>query len=53
LTGKRFVFIGGAEGSGTTLLRRVLAAPSCCASLGRDIAKLPDHPDALPLFRAF
>jgi hypothetical protein len=52
-TAKRFVFIGGTEGSGTTLLRRLLAAPSCCASLGRDIAKLSDHPDALPLFQAF
>jgi hypothetical protein len=50
---KRFIFIGGAEGSGTTLLRRLLAAPSCCASHGRDIAKLPDHPDALGLFQAF
>lgn len=50
---KRFIFIGGAEGSGTTLLRRILAAPRCCASHGRDIAKLPDHPDALPLFQSF
>jgi hypothetical protein len=51
--GKRFIFAGGAEGSGTRLLRRVLAAPACCASHGRGIAKLPDHPDAEPLFRAF
>jgi sulfotransferase family protein len=51
--GKRFIFVGGAEGSGTTLLRRVLASPSTCASHGKDIAKLPDRPDARPLFRAF
>ena len=50
---KRFIFISGAEGSGTTLLRRLLASPPGCASLGRDIAKLPDHPDARPLFQAF
>jgi hypothetical protein len=47
------IFVAGAEGSGTTLLRRLLAAPECCASLGRDIAKMPDHPEARPLFSAF
>ena len=46
------IFIAGAEGSGTTLLRRLLAAPERCASLGRDLVKLPNHPDALPLFAA-
>lgn len=50
---KRLIFVAGAEGSGTTLLRRLLAAPDCCASIGRDIAKLPDHPGARPLFAAF
>jgi len=52
-TGPQFLFISGAEGSGTTLLRRILAAPPQCASVGRDIVKVPDHPDALPLFQAF
>ncbi len=47
------IFVAGAEGSGTTLLRRLLAAPECCAGFGRDIAKMPDHPDAHALFSAF
>jgi hypothetical protein len=50
---KRLIFIAGAEGSGTTLLRRLLAAPECCACIGRDIAKMPDHPEAQPLLASF
>lgn len=50
---KRLIFVAGAEGSGTTLLRRLLAAPDFCATIGRDIAKMPDHPDARTLFSAF
>jgi hypothetical protein len=33
-------------------MRRLLAAPDCCAAIGRDIAKMPDHPDAHALFAA-
>jgi Sulfotransferase family len=53
MSAKKFIFISGAEGSGTRLLRRILAAPSGCASHGHQIAKLPNHPDAGPLFLAF
>jgi hypothetical protein len=50
---KRFIFIAGVEGSGTTLLLRILSAPPVCASLGGNYQKLPDHPDARPLVAAF
>jgi hypothetical protein len=50
---KTLIFIGGAEGSGTTVLRRLLAAPECCASLGANFVQLPEHPEALSLFTAF
>jgi hypothetical protein len=50
---KRMIFIGGSEGSGTTLLLRVLSAPDICTSLGGNYIKLPGHPDADPLAKAF
>jgi hypothetical protein len=40
-----FVFIAGAEGSGTTLLLRLFSAPARCASLGGNFN--PDSPDGL------
>jgi hypothetical protein len=43
---RNFVFIAGAEGSGTTVLLRLLSAPNCCAALGGNYRKLPDHPEA-------
>ena len=51
--GKEYIFIGGAEGSGTTLLLRLLSSPKGCASLGGNYQKLPGHPDAKPLADAF
>jgi hypothetical protein len=50
--GRRFFFIAGAEGSGTTVLLRLLSAPASCASLGGNFVKLPRHPDAIALVRA-
>jgi hypothetical protein len=50
---RRFIFLGGAEGSGTTLLLRRLSHPAMCASLGGNHVKIPDTPEALRLFRAF
>jgi hypothetical protein len=50
---KRLIFVAGVEGSGTTLVRRLLAAPECCASFGRDIAKMLDDPEAKALFTGF
>jgi hypothetical protein len=50
---RRYVFIGGAEGSGTTLLLRLLSSPGGCASLGGNYFKLPNHPEAEPLAQAF
>jgi len=50
---KTFLFIAGAEGSGTSVLRRLLTAPGCCASLGENFSKLPDHPEARRLFAEF
>jgi hypothetical protein len=35
------------------VLRRLLAAPDTCASVGRNLVNLPDHPEAQPLFAAF
>jgi hypothetical protein len=43
---RRFIFIGGAEGSGTTLLLRILSRPDGCVSLGGNHVKLPDGPEA-------
>jgi len=39
---RKFVFIGGTEGSGTTLLVRLLSAPHGCACLGGNYLKLPN-----------
>jgi Sulfotransferase family len=50
---KRFIFIGGAEGSGTTLLLRLLSSPNCCVSLGGSLQKLPDFPVCKQLADAF
>jgi hypothetical protein len=50
---KRLIFIAGAEGSGTTLLLRILSAPNDSASLGGNYLKLPNHPDARRLVEAF
>jgi Sulfotransferase family len=50
---KRLIFIGGAEGSGTTLLLRLLSVPDVCVSLGGNLLKVPAHPDAGPLAHAF
>ena len=41
---RKLIFIGGAEGSGTTVLLRLLSAPDGCVSLGGNFQKLPDHP---------
>jgi hypothetical protein len=48
-----FIFIGGAEGSGTTVLLRLLSAPDGCASLGGNFQKLPNHPEAKQLADTF
>jgi hypothetical protein len=50
---KRLIFIAGAEGSGTTLLLRLLAAPNICAALGGNYRKLPAGPDAAALTNIF
>ena len=49
---RKFTFIGGAEGSGTTLLLRLLSSPKDCASLGGNYWKLPDYPDPEPHYLA-
>jgi hypothetical protein len=49
LEGRRFIFIAGAEGSGTTLLLRLLSSPPGCCSLGGNYQKLPDAPEAREL----
>ena len=49
----KLIFIGGAEGSGTTLLLRLLSVPDVCASLGGNFVKVPHHPDARLLVKAF
>jgi Sulfotransferase family len=51
--GRNFVFIAGAEGSGTTLLLRFVSSPDCCAALGGNYLKLPDHPEASRLTNNF
>ena len=50
---RKLIFIGGAEGSGTTVLLRLLSAPDGCVSLGGNFQKLPDHPDAKSLADSF
>jgi hypothetical protein len=50
---RKFIFIGGAEGSGTTVLLRLLSAPAACVSLGGNYVKLPSHPAARSLTAAF
>jgi hypothetical protein len=43
---RRFIFIGGVQGSGTTLLLRILSRPDECVSLGGNYVKVPDGPEA-------
>lgn len=50
---RKFIFIGGAEGSGTTVLLRLLSTPPGGTSLGGNYTKLPDDPAARPLTAAF
>jgi hypothetical protein len=50
---KKLIFIAGVEGSGTSWLRRLLAAPECCSAFSDKLMKLPDHPGARPLAAAF
>ena len=50
---QRLIFIAGVEGSGTTVVLRILSAPAACASLGGNFLRLPDHPDAKRLASAF
>ena len=42
--GRKFNFIAGAEGSGTTVLLRLLSAPAVASSLGGNYVKPPPHP---------
>lgn len=44
--GKRFIFVAGAEGSGTTLLLRFLSSADRCVSLGGNARKIPPTPRA-------
>ena len=48
-----FIFIAGAEGSGTTLMSRLLSAPKYCASLGGLYVKIPPSEDAQALVDEF
>lgn len=50
---RRCIFIGGAEGSGTTLLLRLLSAPAGGAALGGNHFRLPPDPAARRLAAAF
>jgi hypothetical protein len=52
-TRRIFVFIVGAEGSGTTLLLRLLSRPQTCTSLGGNYLKLPELAEAVELAEAF
>jgi hypothetical protein len=49
----KVTFIAGVEGSGTTLLQRLLSLPNVCSSLGGMYFKLPSHPEAEILSREF
>jgi hypothetical protein len=48
-----FIFIAGAEGSGTTLMSRLLAAPKTAASLGGLYVKTPQSEEAARLTEEF
>jgi hypothetical protein len=48
-----FIFIAGAEGSGTTLMSRLLAAPKTAASLGGLYVKTPQSEEASRLTEEF
>ncbi|HTJ64759.1 MAG TPA: sulfotransferase [Alphaproteobacteria bacterium] len=50
---KRLIFIAGAEGSGTTLLLRLLAGPATCVALGGNYRKIPVGAAAEALAAAF
>lgn len=50
---KKFVFLAGAEGSGTTLLLRLLSAPTVCSSIGYNHTKVPPLPGAEVLAEKF
>jgi hypothetical protein len=50
---RHFIFIAGAEGSGTTLMSRLLAAPQTCASLGGLYYKIPPSEEAQRLVEEF
>lgn len=49
----KFIFIAGVEGSGTTLMSRLLSAPNTCASLGGLYVKIPPSGDAKGLVNEF
>ncbi|HVW93382.1 MAG TPA: sulfotransferase [Devosia sp.] len=51
--GRQFIFIAGAEGSGTTVLLRLLSLPPGGVSLGGNFFKLPEAPAAKMLSGAF
>jgi hypothetical protein len=53
MQGRRFFFIAGAEGSGTTLLLRLLSSPPHCCSLGGNFLKIPDVQEARELATQF
>ncbi len=53
LSHKRLIFITGAEGSGTTLLRRLLAVSPTCASVGKGVAQVPAGAPCVRAFSAF
>ena len=48
---RKFAFVAGAEGSGTTMLLRLLSLPRRCGSLGGIFIKYP--PDARGLVGTF
>jgi hypothetical protein len=51
--GRKFIFIAGAEGSGTTLLLRLLSSPPHCCSLGGNYLKVPEVQEARELATQF
>ena len=53
MRGRRFIYICGAEGSGTTMLTKIVSAPAQCSSLGGNWFKLPAFPDAVRLAQEF
>jgi len=53
MQGRRFIYICGAEGSGTTLLLRLLTSPPHCSSLGGNYTKVPDAAGARDLAAEF